>query len=54
MAGILIDIATLCYFIYLFNLFISFIYFIHLFYLLFYYLFQSTVVIDYTLTTDNS
>ena len=55
------------YFIYLFYLlfylfilsiilFIYFIYyFIYLFYLLFYfyYLFQSTVVLDYTLTTDN-
>ena len=46
-------------------LFVIIFYFIYLFYLLFYkfilfiilliyYLFQSTVVIDYTLTTDNS
>ena len=49
---------TLCYY---FIYFILFIYFIYLFYLLFYlfilfitYLFQSTVVIDYSLTTDNS
>ena len=58
---------TLCYyFIYLFYLFILFIYFIYLFYLFIIlfiilliilfinYLFQSTVVMDYTLTTDNS
>ena len=39
----------------LFYLFISFILSITLFIILFiYYLFQSTVVIDYTLTTDNS
>ena len=52
MAGILVDSYTLCYYsVYLFNLFYLFISFIILF---IYYLFQSTVVMDYTLTTDNS
>ena len=48
MAGILVDILfVIILFIYilLFNLFII---------LFIYYLFQSTVVVDYTLTTDNS
>ena len=45
MAGILIDILFVI---------ILFIYFICLFILFIYYLFQSTVVIDYTLTIDNS
>ena len=47
MAGILVDI------LFVIILFINLNYFSYLFYLLFY-LFQSTVVIDYTLTNDNS
>ena len=54
MAWILNDIATLCYFYFLF-FFIYFFFIIILFIILFiYYLFQSTMIIDYTLTTDNS